>query len=305
MNSILKSKSSLRAAVLVGSIAALLFPAKGSAADAFFIGSAGDHNLTTPSNWVGGTAAGDWDRLVFGSDVVDGTLNLNNFNGRSGITLTSGLTQDITIVNNQPLIMASVGGDGFIDMSAATHNLTIYAQYWDWSPIEWNVGSGATLFVNGGIYENGPHSLTKDGAGTAWITAAGNRTGTTIINGGALVALRSTLGTKPPPGSGPAAAASPRGRGPMASSSSRRLSFWTGSPISSRRRGSTGIATTEYSRRTTSCEKPSRRWPSGTLASHGRPRTAGMGTKVATLEAVVTRIKSPARTTPPGLPGPS
>jgi|GEM_PF-6510020 len=129
MNSILKSKSSLRAAVLVGSIAALLFPAKGSAADAFFIGSAGDHNLTTPSNWVGGTAAGDWDRLVFGSDVVDGTLNLNNFNGRSGITLTSGLTQDITIVNNQPLIMASVGGDGFIDMSAATHNLTIYAQY--------------------------------------------------------------------------------------------------------------------------------------------------------------------------------
>jgi hypothetical protein len=31
----------------------------------------------------------------------------------------------------------------------------------------------------------------------------------------------------------------------MASSNSRRLSFWTGSPISSRRRGSTGIATTE------------------------------------------------------------
>ena len=194
MNTILKSQSSLFASILIGSIAALLIPAKGLA-DAYFIGSAGDHNLTTGSNWVGGSPSGDWERMFFGSAVVDGTLNLNNFNGRSGITLTSGLTQDITIVNNQPLIMASVGGDGFIDMSAATHNLTIYAQYWDWSPIEWNVGAGATLFVNGGIYENGPHSLTKDGAGNAWITAAGNRTGTTAINGGALVALRSTLGT--------------------------------------------------------------------------------------------------------------
>ena len=165
------------------------------AADAFFIGSAGDHNLTTGSNWVGGSHAGDWDRMIFGGDVADGTLNINNFNGRSGITLTSGLTQDITIENNQPLIMGAVTSDGFIDMSAATHNLTINTPYWDWSPIEWNVGSGATLFVNGGIYENGSHSLTKDGAGTAWITAAGNRTGTTAINGGALVALRSTLGT--------------------------------------------------------------------------------------------------------------
>ena len=195
MNSILKSKSSFRAAILAGSIAALFIPAKGMATDAFFMGSAGDHNLTTGSNWVGGSAAGDWDRMIFGSDVVDGTLNLNNFNGRSGITLTSGLTQDITIVNNQPLIMGAVTSDGFIDMSAATHNLTINTQYWDWSPIEWNVGAGATLFVNGGIYENGSHSLTKDGAGNAWITAAGNRTGTTNINGGALVALRSTLGT--------------------------------------------------------------------------------------------------------------
>ena len=165
------------------------------ATDAFFIGSAGDHNLTTGSNWVGGSAAGDWDRLVFGSAVVDGTLNLNNFNGRSGITLTSGLTQDITIQNNQPLIMGAVTSDGFIDMSSTTKNLTINSQYWDWSPIEWNVGAGATLFVNGGIYENGSHSLTKNGAGNAWITAAGNRTGTTAINGGALVALRSTLGT--------------------------------------------------------------------------------------------------------------
>ena len=48
------------------------------------------------------------------------------------------------------------------------------------------------------------------------------------------------------------AAAKLRGREPMASSNSRRLSSSTGSPISSRRRGSTGIATTECLRRITS-----------------------------------------------------
>ncbi len=45
---------------------------------------------------------------------------------------------------------------------------------------------------------------------------------------------------------------SPCGLEPMGSSNSRRLSFWTGSPNSSRRRGSIGTATTGYSRRTTS-----------------------------------------------------
>jgi len=41
-----------------------------------------------------------------------------------------------------------------------------------------------------------------------------------------------------------AATESPRGRGPMASSNSRRLSSWTGLPLSSRRRGSIGITGT-------------------------------------------------------------
>jgi hypothetical protein len=50
----------------------------------------------------------------------------------------------------------------------------------------------------------------------------------------------------------PAAAESPPGRGPMASSSSRQLSSSTGSPISCCRRGSTGIATTGCLRRITS-----------------------------------------------------
>ena len=78
-------------------------------------------------------------------------------------------------------------------------------------------------------------------------------------------------------------------------------------PISCPHRGSTGIATTGCLRRITSSGPPSRRWPSATSASNGRPRTAGMGTAVAPRGAAVTRsrIKSPARTTRLGLAGPS
>jgi len=77
----------------------------------------------------------------------------------------------------------------------------------------------------------------------------------------------------------------------------------TGSSISSRRRGSTAIASTGSLHRTTSCEKPSRRWPSGTSASGATPLPAGMGAAVTPRKAAATRIKSPARTTPPGLLG--
>jgi hypothetical protein len=38
----------------------------------------------------------------------------------------------------------------------------------------------------------------------------------------------------------------------------------------------TRIGITEYSRRTASCEKPSRRWRSGTSPSGATPRPAGM-----------------------------
>ena len=71
----------------------------------------------------------------------------------------------------------------------------------------------------------------------------------------------------------------------MASSSSCRLSSSTGLPISSRRRESTGIAITEYSRRTTSCEKPSRHSRSATSARNARSRPEAMETTVTAPEA--------------------
>ena len=70
-----------------------------------------------------------------------------------------------------------------------------------------------------------------------------------------------------------------------------------------RRRGSTGIGITGCLRRITSCEKPLRRSPSATSASGATPLPAGMGATVTPREAAVTRLKSPARTTPLGLPG--
>jgi hypothetical protein len=63
------------------------------------------------------------------------------------------------------------------------------------------------------------------------------------------------------------------------------------------------IGITEYSRRTTSSGGQSRRWRLATLARNARPRPAGMETTVTAPEAAATRIKSPARMTPRGLPG--
>jgi hypothetical protein len=63
----------------------------------------------------------------------------------------------------------------------------------------------------------------------------------------------------------------------MASSRSRRLSSSTGSPISCRRRGSTGIAITESSRRITGCGKPSRRWRKGNIGKRRDAATGGHG----------------------------
>ena len=75
---------------------------------------------------------------------------------------------------------------------------------------------------------------------------------------------------------GPGAGGSPRGRVPAASSNSRRLTSWTGWPISCRRRGSTGIAITGCSPRITSSGPPSRPSRSGMSSSGAMPRLVGM-----------------------------
>ena len=104
----------LRGAAVVFACFTLLNPCA-QAADQVWIGSADDHNVTTPSNWVGGAPVVDnWSPFVFGSDVVDGTMNLNRWVAINSITLNSGLTHDI-MIDNGPIVM----GGSLVDMSSA------------------------------------------------------------------------------------------------------------------------------------------------------------------------------------------
>ncbi len=160
------------------------------AADQLWIGSAGDHNVTTPGNWGSWVSEGDtcssWSPFVFGSDVVDGTVNLNRWVAISSITLTSGLTHDITI-DNGPIVM----GGSLVDMSTATHDLTLNAQVQQgWGDMTFNVGAGRTLTANGGVAESGwfglHTGLTKNGAGTVVLGGASSYTLDTTINEGTL-----------------------------------------------------------------------------------------------------------------------
>ena len=164
------------------------------AADQVWIGSADDHNVTTPSNWTASSlnpitglpTLGDWAPFVFGSDVVDGTVNLNRWVAINSITLNSGLTHDITI-DNGPIVM----GGSLVDMSYAGANLTLNAQVQQaWGDMTFNVGAGRTLTAANGVAESGwfglNTGLTKNGAGTAVLEGASTYTLDTTINAGTL-----------------------------------------------------------------------------------------------------------------------
>jgi fibronectin-binding autotransporter adhesin len=168
------------------------------AADQLWIGSAGNHDVITAANWVGGAPVLDqWQPFVFGNDVVDGNMNLSRWIAISSITLNSGCTIPISI-NWEPIIM----GGSLIDMSAAGDDLTINSQLnQGWGDMTFNVGAGRTLTVNGGVGEahwftysgtNGATDylqtgLTKNGAGTAVLTSELTYTLGTTVNGGTLV----------------------------------------------------------------------------------------------------------------------
>ena len=160
------------------------------AADKLWIGGVGNDLLTNGSNWVGGSSPAAWDSYVFGSDVASGAMNDDAALGVSGITLTSDLTQDITITG-AGLILYAQAGDGSINMSSAGANLTISGNYAQWGSAGalWNVGPGRTLTIAttvDGSADGNVFGITKSGAGTAVITGTSNMTGATTISGGSL-----------------------------------------------------------------------------------------------------------------------
>ena len=161
------------------------------AADQLWTGLAGDNNVTTPGNWASWVSEGDtcfsWSPFIFGSDVQNGSVNLNRWVAISSIILTPDLTHDITI-DNGPVVM----GGSLVDMSTAGANLTLNAQLQQaWGDMTLNVGAGRTLTANGGVGESGwfglHTGLTKNGAGTVAITGALGYTLGTTVNGGTLI----------------------------------------------------------------------------------------------------------------------
>ncbi|MEI6605075.1 MAG: autotransporter-associated beta strand repeat-containing protein, partial [Verrucomicrobiota bacterium] len=173
------------------------------AADFSYTGS-GDHNFTNGTNWnPAATPTFDWStNLVFGSAVTNGTLNMDSGTVAGSLTLTSGLTQNITINGPGSVGLAGTGvgtSDGYIHMSAAAHDLTINAPLQQmWGDIRWNVGAGRTLTINGGltggVWTSGVANLVKDGAGTAVLASAISYSGGTTVNGGTLE-LNNAIGT--------------------------------------------------------------------------------------------------------------
>jgi autotransporter-associated beta strand protein len=161
-----------------------------------------DSDFNTGSNYVGDTYA-QWTDYVFDSNVVNGTINVDDYTGWGNISLNSGLTSDIMISGSQPVIMYPSapwgGGGGNISIAADSRNLTINNTYLAANPMVWNVGSGRTLTVNGSFNDwNGQAhvaSLTKQGEGTVILAGNSNFSGGTTINGGIVEARRSALGS--------------------------------------------------------------------------------------------------------------
>jgi autotransporter-associated beta strand protein len=172
------------------------------AVDKLWIGSASDHNVSTASNWTDNSAGLNFDAVVFGSDVVDGTMQLNPWAPITNISTTSGLTIPVTIEGS--LILT---GGTTVTMDAAGGDLTLNAAFLTaWGDISMNVGAGRTLTLNGTLGENSGWGhpaginnagLVKNGAGTAVITSAapttlatetdiGYYTKATTINAGTL-----------------------------------------------------------------------------------------------------------------------
>jgi len=173
-------------------------PAK--AADQLWTGSVSD-NVNTAGNWVGGSPdLFSFNPIVFGSNVVGGTMSLQPWSTVGGLTMTSGCTTPITINGSHFLF----GNGAPISLAAAGSDLTVNPTWLQgWGDINFDVGAGRTLTMNGALGENAgmmwAHNaaLVKNGAGTAVLNAApiatahsettnGYYSGPTSINAGTL-----------------------------------------------------------------------------------------------------------------------
>lgn len=158
-------------------------------------------DVTTAGNWADGNPQlMSFSPIVFGSNVVGGTMALQPWATIGGLAVTSGCTTPITINGSHFLF----GNGAPISLAAAGSDLTVNPAWLQgWGDINFDVGAGRTLTMNGALGENAgvgwAHNagLVKNGAGTAVLNAApistahsdttnGYYTGPTSINAGTL-----------------------------------------------------------------------------------------------------------------------
>jgi autotransporter-associated beta strand protein len=142
---------------------------------------AADNNFTNSANRVGGIVPTGWQATTFGSNSVNGTVNLDGWVPLGTVTLTSGLNQAITMSGPSTLNL----GGGAIVMSASNYNLTVN-------------GRITRALWGGGYNVQGYSDIVKDGAGTAVVTTATSYIGNIIVNGGTLQTSEATPFSPPP-----------------------------------------------------------------------------------------------------------
>ena len=203
----MRDTSLLKARIWTVAIAvASLCAGQAKAADQVWTGAV-SADVTTAGNWADGNPQlMSFSPIVFGSNVVGGTMALQPWATIGGQTVTS--TTPITINGSHFLF----GNGAPISLAAAGSDLTVNPAWLQgWGDINFDVGAGRTLTMNGALGENfgdgWAHNagLVKNGAGTAVLNAApistahsnttnGYYTGPTSINAGTLQVTYNGIG---------------------------------------------------------------------------------------------------------------
>jgi autotransporter-associated beta strand protein len=152
-------------------------------------GTAND-TFSNSANWSPGGWT-EWNDYHFDATAT-GNFAINNSTteyGVGSISLDSGLTNDITISGSRLLMWQGYNDStGSITIAADSKNLTLNTAYAASGNATWDVGANRTLTFNGVINTAywGAGNYTKQGAGTAVLSANNTFTGNTTVSNGVL-----------------------------------------------------------------------------------------------------------------------